>query len=74
MGVQVGAPAPFRLRGPERTDPVCHTAILASGDCMVLAPPARTWYHEVPRILTADPLFSPLKSGGRLSILVRKVT
>lgn len=73
VSFSLGAPAPFRLRGPERTDPVCETALLASGDCLVLAPPARSWYHEVPRLLTPDPLFSPLKSDGRLSILVRKV-
>lgn len=74
VSFSLGSAAPFYLRGPERTDAISKRVTLESGDCLVMLPPARGWYHEVPRILESDPLFSPLREPGRISILVRKVT
>ena len=73
VSFSLGAACRFNLRGPEREDPISEHLVLESGDAVVMGLPARNWYHEVPRILDSD-MFSPLRGGGRISILVRKVT
>lgn len=73
VSFSLGAPGVFRVRGPERTDPVSRSVVLESGDVVVMAPPCRNWYHELSRVLPSDTLFTPLKGRGRISILVRKV-
>ncbi len=74
VSYSLGAPCQFNVRGPARDDAVSSRLVLESGDAVVMALPERGWYHEVSRILDADPLFSPLAGPGRISILVRKVT
>jgi alkylated DNA repair protein (DNA oxidative demethylase) len=74
VSFSLGAACPFHIRGPERDDRVSEKVVLESGDAVVMSGPSRNWYHEVPRIMASDPMFSPLRGGGRISILVRKVT
>jgi len=47
-----------------------HETRLESGDITVLEGPTRDWLHTVKKII-ADPLFSPLKTRGRISITLR---
>lgn len=47
-----------------------HETRLESGDITVLEGATRSWLHTVKKIV-ADPLFSPLKTRGRISITLR---
>lgn len=47
-----------------------HETRLESGDITALEGPTRSWLHAVKKIV-ADPLFSPLKTRGRISITLR---
>lgn len=74
VSFSLGAATGFWLRGEERESSVSARLVLESGDALVMAQPCRNWYHEVREVPAGRTLlFNPLRSPGRISILVRKV-
>jgi len=61
----------FRIGGAERRAPT-KSFKLQSGDALILAEPARHFYHGVDRILPDTSAL--LKQGGRINITLRRVT
>lgn len=71
LSVSLGDSCRFRLGGVERGDPT-RSFVLASGDVLVLAGPARLAFHGVDRILPGTSTL--LSGGGRINLTLRRVT
>jgi alkylated DNA repair protein (DNA oxidative demethylase) len=71
LSVSLGDTCRFRLGGVERSDPT-HSFVLASGDVLMLAGPARLAFHGVDRILPGTSTL--LSGGGRINLTLRRVT
>ena len=71
LSVSLGDSCRFRLGGGERGDPT-RSFVLASGDVLVLAGPARLAFHGVDRILPGTSTL--LAGGGRINLTLRRVT
>lgn len=71
LSVSLGDSCRFRLGGPERSDPT-RSFVLASGDVLMLAGPARLAFHGVDRILPGTSTL--LAGGGRINLTLRRVT
>jgi alkylated DNA repair protein (DNA oxidative demethylase) len=71
LSVSLGDSCRFRLGGVERSDPT-RSFVLASGDVLVLAGPARLAFHGVDRILPGTSTL--LAGGGRINLTLRRVT
>lgn len=70
--LSLGQSAAFVLGGAAYSDPTQEIA-LDGGDVIVMAPPARHFYHAVDRLLdTSPPEAAPLKGGGRISFTARQ--
>lgn len=70
VSVSLGATALFRIGGPERNSPT-HSFRLASGDALVLAGPARLFYHGIDRIMPGTSTLVP--GDGRINLTLRRV-
>jgi len=71
LSVSLGDSCRFRLGGVERSDPT-RSFVLASGDVLMLAGPARLAFHGVDRILPGTSTL--LSGGGRINLTLRRVT
>ncbi len=71
VSVSLGDSCRFRLGGTGRGDPT-RSFVLASGDVMMLAGPARLAFHGVDRILPGTSTL--LSGGGRINLTLRRVT
>lgn len=71
VSISLGDSCRFRLGGVERTDRT-RSFVLASGDVLVLAGPARLAFHGVDRILSGTSTL--LAGGGRINLTLRRVT
>lgn len=71
LSVSLGDSCRFRLGGVERSDPT-RSFVLASGDVLMLAGPARLAFHGVDRILPGTSTL--LAGGGRINLTLRRVT
>lgn len=71
LSVSLGDSCRFRIGGVERNDPT-RSFVLASGDVLVLAGPARLAFHGVDRILPGTSTL--LADGGRINLTLRRVT
>lgn len=71
LSVSLGDSCRFRLGGVERSDPT-RSFVLASGDVLMLAGPARLAFHGVDRILPGTSTL--LNGGGRINLTLRRVT
>ena len=71
LSVSLGDSCRFRLGGVERGDPT-RSFVLASGDVLALAGPARLAFHGVDRILAGASTL--LAGGGRINLTLRRVT
>jgi len=70
VSFSLGSEATFVMGGPDRDGPT-QRYHLASGDCCVMAPPARNWFHSVARVHPRT-IFSPTREG-RINLTIRKV-
>jgi alkylated DNA repair protein (DNA oxidative demethylase) len=70
--LSLGASAVFLLGGERYNDPT-QEIVLDGGDVVVMAPPARAFYHAVDHLLAKpSPDAAPLKGGGRISFTARQ--
>lgn len=73
VSISLGQPARFRLGGPARGGPTS-SLILRHGDVLILAGPARGFYHGIDRLLPPELGTPPLPFAGRLNLTLRRVT
>jgi alkylated DNA repair protein (DNA oxidative demethylase) len=66
--LMVGDPCTWSVKEFERSKPT--SCRLESGSVTLLAGITRNYFHAVTKII-ADPLFSPLKTRGRISVTIR---
>jgi DNA oxidative demethylase len=71
LSLSLGDTALFALGGPKRSDPKTMLR-LTSGAILVLAPPARHYYHGVTKLLWGSSRLLP--EGGRINVTLRRVT
>ncbi len=70
LSISLGDSAVFRMGGPARTDATA-SVVLASGDVVVMAGPARLAYHGIDRIRGGSSRLLP--DGGRINLTLRVV-
>jgi alkylated DNA repair protein (DNA oxidative demethylase) len=70
LSISLGDAALFRMGGPARADPT-RSALLESGDVVVMGGPARLAYHGIDRIRFGSSRLLP--EGGRINLTCRVV-
>ncbi len=71
VSISLGDPARFRIGGLARKDPT-ESAVLSSGDVVVMGGAARLAYHGIDRVMFGDRDLLP--DGGRINLTLRVVT
>lgn len=71
VSISLGDPARFRMGGQDRKEPT-QSAVLNSGDVVVMGGAARLAYHGIDRVMFGEGALLP--DGGRINLTLRVVS